>query len=289
MTYWEKADYSWSSDSERYILTPTPRSRRLFYYIQEIGHFKAHQPYFTEREHLPSYLIKFTLQGEGLLRYKNQSYSIKSGDLFFIDCNEYQYYQTVSEDYWEMDWVHFSGAQSALFYEEFIKNDCPVFHTEGTPKTNAIHLILEQLLALQTQPHAQTDYHSSILLHQLLNEALLQKYQQDFSYEAIPKHILDMRVFLDAHFAETLSLEDLETIFHINKYQLNKEFSKFIGLPPIKYQINKKISYSKDLLRYSEKSIKEISLEVGLENFAYFSRLFKKRTGLTPSQYRKIG
>ena len=35
--------------------------------------------------------------------------------------------------------------------------------------------------------------------------------------------------------------------------------------------------------------MKEIAVDVGLENYAYFSRLFKKRTGLTPSQYRKSG
>ena len=34
--------------------------------------------------------------------------------------------------------------------------------------------------------------------------------------------------------------------------------------------------------------MKEIAVDVGLENYAYFSRLFKKRTGLTPSQYRKV-
>lgn len=61
MDYWEKADYSWSDDSKRHILTPSSKSRTLFYYIQEIGQFKASRPYYTERAHLPSYLIKFTL------------------------------------------------------------------------------------------------------------------------------------------------------------------------------------------------------------------------------------
>lgn len=37
MDYWEKANHSWSEDSKRVILTPTQRSRNLFFYIQEIG------------------------------------------------------------------------------------------------------------------------------------------------------------------------------------------------------------------------------------------------------------
>ena len=47
MDYWEKADYSWSDDSKRHILTPSSKSRTLFYYIQEIGQFKASRPYYT--------------------------------------------------------------------------------------------------------------------------------------------------------------------------------------------------------------------------------------------------
>ncbi|MGH2096181.1 AraC family ligand binding domain-containing protein, partial [Enterococcus faecalis] len=50
------------------------------------------------RAHLPSYLIKFTLHGTGELRYRYHTYSIQSGDLFFIDCRVYQYYQATSVD-----------------------------------------------------------------------------------------------------------------------------------------------------------------------------------------------
>ena len=289
MDYWEKADYSWSDDSKRHILTPSSKSRTLFYYIQEIGQFKASRPYYTERAHLPSYLIKFTLNGTGELRYRYHTYSLQRGDLFFIDCRDYQYYQATSEEPWEMDWIHFEGGNSGAFFQEFMKNGSPVFSTNQLPEDNPIHLIIQQLLQLQDLQHAQTDYQSSVLIHQLLNELLLQKYRQDFTYETIPSLVLEMKAYIDQHFKETISLEDLAQLFHLNKYQLTKEFSKYIGLPPIKYQISKKISYSKDLLRYSNQTMKEIAVDVGLENYAYFSRLFKKRTGLTPSQYRKSG
>lgn len=44
-----------------------------------------------------------------------------------------------------------------------------------------------------------------------------------------------------------------------------------------------------EMKAYIDQHFKEIAVDVGLENYAYFSRLFKKRTGLTPSQYRKSG
>lgn len=104
---------------KRVILTPTQRSRNLFY-IQEIGYFKAPIPYYTERAHLPSYLIKFTLSGKGSLTYNDNQQQLKL-ETYFIDCQEYQRYQTISEEPWEMDWIHLNGQNVQSFYQEFTK------------------------------------------------------------------------------------------------------------------------------------------------------------------------
>ncbi|MDH6364358.1 YesN/AraC family two-component response regulator [Enterococcus sp. PF1-24] len=289
MEYWENANHSWSPDSTRFISTPTQKSRDLFYYSQEIGHFKANQPYFTERANLPSYLMKFTLSGKGQLIYEEKRHVITAGDVFFIDCQNYQHYKTVSAEPWEMDWIHFNGGQAEAFYQEINKNGNPVFHTDSEKiYTNQIHLIMNKLLQLQGLPNAKTEFQTSLLIHELLNELLLQKYQMDFQDSEIPDYILVVKAILDDEFRKGVTLEALTSQFHLNKYQIVKDFSKYMGIPPIEYQINQKISFAKDLLRYTKMSIKEVALEIGIENFAYFSRLFKKKTGLTPSEYRKI-
>lgn len=289
MNYWENANHSWTKDSTRYINTPSTRSRDLFYFVQEIGHFKANKPYFTERENLPSYLIKYTLSGTGELTYDGQTYTIEAGDAFFIDCTHYQHYKTISEEPWEMDWVHLYGGNVAAFYQEFIKNGNPVFRTHlKEPAGNALHLIITNLLQLEKEPNAKTDFQASVLLHELLNELVLQKYQIAFEDSEIPEYIGAVKKYLDENYRKGVTLEELAAYFHINKFQITKDFSKYIGQPPVDYQISQKISYAKDLLRYSKLSVKEISLEIGLENYAYFSRLFKKKAGITPSEYRKV-
>lgn len=287
MEHWEKGNHSWSKDSSRFILTPSDTTKKLFFYIQEIGQFKANKPYFTEREHLKSFLIKFTLSGEGSLRYANDVYQLKAGDVFFIDCNNHQYYQTESDEPWEMDWVHFYGSTSANFYIEFIRTGTHVFHTSGPPEKNRIHLIMEHLQRLQQNKNSKTDFETSILLHELLNELIQQKFQLDFDEAEIPPYIAGLKVFLDANYKQKITLENLEKIYHINRYQLTKEFSRYIGHSPIDYVITKKISLAKDMLHYSGLTVQEISLATGIDNTAYFSRLFKKKTGISPAQYRK--
>lgn len=289
MAYWENADHSWTQDSKRLINTPSQKTKELFFYIQEVGYFKAFQPYYTERENLPSFLMKFTLSGSGKLSYLGKEYVLEEGTVFLIDCRHYQHYKTISKEPWEMDWIHFYGGNSIPLFQEFIKDGSFIFHTKTSPKENVIHHLVHRLIQEQEAINARTEFKSSILIHELLNELILQKYELDFAVEDIPDFVIKLKEFLNNHFKETLTLGDLENRFHLNKYQLNKEFSKYIGIPPIEYLINKKISYAKDLLRYTSSSIKDISLEIGIENFAYFSRLFKMKTGMTPTFYRRQG
>ncbi len=141
---------------------------------------------------------------------------------------------------------------------------------------------------MQQGTNARTDFQSSVAIHELLNELILQKYQLDFEEEDIPAYVYKLKQYLDEHFKETITLDQLEQQFLLNKYQLSKDFSKFIGSPPIDYLISKKLSYAKDLLRYTEFTVRMISEEIGIENFAYFSRLFKAKTGLSPRDFRKF-
>lgn len=284
-TYWEKANHSWTDDSLRIINTPSKKSQKMFYYVQEAGHFKAFKPYYTERENLSSYLVKFTLAGQGILNYQNKEYLLNPGDIFFIDCMNYQYYATNSVEPWEMDWVHLQGNNVAEFYTEFMKNGSSRFTSENM----RFHKIITNILTLQKNKNARTEYTTSLLIHELLNELVIQKNQLDFEEQDIPIPIQNLQHYLDLHFQENINLEILEKKFMINRYQLSKDFSKYIGSPPIDYLIANRINLSKDLLRYTTKSIKEVSIEIGIENIPYFCRLFKNRTGMTPNTFRKNG
>lgn len=283
--YWEKADYSWTDDSIRCFNTPSQRARQLFYYVQEIGHFKAMKPYFTERQHLKSYLLKYTFGGRGKLIYEGREYTLEKGDVFFIDCMNYQHYSTISDEPWEMDWIHFYGPNADAFYGEFMKNGSNVFHA----KNGRISQIIDEIMALVETRNAKAEFRISLLIHEMLNEVLIQKYDLAFEEENIPDYIIEAKKFLEDHFKEKITLQDLERVCRLNKYQLSKEFTHYIGIPPIEYLIHFRINTAKRLLRYSNKSVKEIALDVGIEDPPYFNRLFKWKTEMTPLAYRRNG
>ena len=108
---------------------------------------------------------------------------------------------------------------------------------------------------------------------------------------SIKRDISDIRIYIDTHcldsdYTDTLSLDALSSRFYINKYYLVKLFKQNYGSTINAYIHNKKITHAKYLLRFSDKSIREISEECGISDSNYFSRMFKSVEGVSPAKYR---
>jgi AraC-like DNA-binding protein len=283
MDYMERAEYAWSQDSVRLIATPSAAAKASFFYVQEAGYFKTQPEYFTERSHLNSYLTVFTLSGKGYLKYRDKSYTLLPGQAFFIDCMEHHFYETDKEDLWEMLWVHFNGATSRGYFEQYIRNKVPIITvTEDSPIKN----ILVNIVEAHKRKDARTEILSSKFLSELLTELLLVNNNIDASSNFLPDYIKAVANELDRRFNEKITLDQLADKFSISKFHLSREFKKFIGITPNEYLINNRINYSKELLKYSSKPITEIAETVGIDNISHFINLFKYRTGATPLSFR---
>ena len=75
--------------------------------------------------------------------------------------------------------------------------------------------------------------------------------------------------------------------FFINKFYLTKIFKETYGTTINSYLISKRITGAKQLLRFTDKTVDEIGNAVGMEDANYFSRMFRKVEGISPSEYRK--
>lgn len=92
--------------------------------------------------------------------------------------------------------------------------------------------------------------------------------------------------YLDSNYSENITLDTLAAITHMNKYYMAHAFTRYTGLSPINYLIQKRIQEGKSLLESTSYSIAQISAMLGFSSQSYFSQAFKKATGSTPVQYR---
>lgn len=283
-TYREKAVHAWSEDSIRLINTPSVTAKSTYFYVEEVGYFKTKSQYYTERENLNSYLIVFTLSGKGYLKYKGKEYTLLHNEAFFIDCMEYQYYETDNEDFWEILWVHFNGGASHGYYEEFAKSGSPVV---TFAEDSSVVTIIKDLITTNQHKDLRAEIISSKLIMNLLTEMLLSTNLQASSIAFAPDYIKSNMKYMDKYFNEKLTLDDMAQKHAVSKFYFAKEFKKYTGFSPNEYLINSRINYAKELLKYSDYPVAEIALKVGIENVSHFINLFKDREDMTPLAFRK--
>lgn len=84
-----------------------------------------------------------------------------------------------------------------------------------------------------------------------------------------------------------ISLKDLAGIINLDKVYFSKLFKARYGMSPIRFFNEIRLTKSKELLRYSDSNITQISCEMGFESLQYFSRFFSKREGISPYEYRQ--
>ena len=259
-------------------------AKSIYFYIEEVGYFKTGSNYFTERENLNSYLIVFVLSGKGYLKYNGKSYTMCKGQSFYIDCMEYQYYKADTSDPWEILWAHFNGGSSYGYYQQFSRNNSPICSFD---KSSTVPSIIRQLILTHQEQNIKTEVLSSRLLVELLTEFLFTICAPDSTKTFLPKYVKEIINYLDKNLTERITLDMLAKKCSINKYHLEKEFKKFIGISPNEYVISNRISFAKELLKYSDIAISEIAIKAGIDNVSHFINLFKKREGITPLSFRK--
>ena len=280
----ENLNCSWTEESERLFVTPSNELKNFLFYVQETGKFSTFQPYFTEREGLHSFLILLTLSGEGALEYQNRRYCLKKGDVFFIDCKPRHKYFAQSKENWDFLWVHFYGADARGFFNYFsAQNEGVATKVRSEECVN----IMTRLNEINRRPSPQSDILSFRLLSELLSELLLSGTPAAFSPNTVPEHMLKLRGEIDRRFCQTISLERLAKSLGRNKYALCRDFKKYFGIGFKEYVTTKRISYAKELLRFSDRSVSEISEMLGYENTEYVIALFKRYEHTTPLAFRK--
>ena len=158
------------------------------------------------------------------------------------------------------------------------------FKVQVENKEAIIHSILE-LKKFNEQPAATAELKCQLLFLTLLNtivEGARQHDEKENDYS-----IEEILHFIHKHYQEHLSVTDIANRFNIERRHLAYIFKRYTGMSPLNYLTEYRIRRSKELLRREDYSITKVAELVGFEDNLYFSRIFKKRTGYSPSAYRE--
>ena len=99
--------------------------------------------------------------------------------------------------------------------------------------------------------------------------------------------ILEAIHFIQHHYEDNITLDDVAKEINMSYHYFSKFFKESTGKNFVDYLTDLRIEKSKELLKHSSISIKEICYKVGYSDPNYFSKIFKKNTGVTPTEYRE--
>lgn len=144
------------------------------------------------------------------------------------------------------------------------------------------HLISEKY-ALKIENASSVDYLNHVLVHEMGDE-YCQAVQlfSTLSYSVIIKQIVS---YISNHLTETIKLSEVADGFHINASHLSRKFKQETGFTFIDYINQQKIEYAKLLFHEGNSSIIDVANISGFTSSSYFSKVFKKCTGISPKFY----
>lgn len=166
---------------------------------------------------------------------------------------------------------------------------------------SAVKSAYEQLLSSQLAwMEADPDMQSSIAkvtqsrtldnMHERALDLLLEwiRRMEQTGQDRMEQIILDCREYVDQHYMEDMTLESLAERYHFNASYFSQQFKRFTGMNLSDYLMDVRLEQAKNLLIHTDGKVHRIASAVGYSSDKYFIRLFKRRTGMTPNEYRNL-
>lgn len=266
------------------ILLPHPTSeytKENHIFFQLFTYMESDSNYYTRRQNYNSFLLMYTYSGQGVLNYKGKKYHLRKGDCFLIDCRELHEYYTEGTSWHHSD-LHFWGKPALLLYKEFTDLGTPVFQNISSSIYNSR---LDHILEIYTKPSAHRDIIISSNIAELV-AFIIEKCDSE-SLNTSPDAIRYLVKYMESNYMKPLDLNELSRFSGLSKYHMSREFKKYTGYSPHNYLIEQRLSHAKMLLESTSLAASKIGALVGIADEHRFFKLFKERTGMTPSEYRK--
>ena len=159
-------------------------------------------------------------------------------------------------------------------------------HFESAEISGCLRNILREMEQKNTGYEDVCQAYMEILIIRLMRSIAL-AVPSESQVISVNRQCAAVRRYIDLHFKEALTLEQLAAEGHMNKFYLSHAFKREFGVSPINYMISKRIEESKYLLAETDLSMTQIAQLLGFSSLSYFSQVFRRTQSVTPMEYRQ--
>ncbi len=266
------------------------------------GGFKNHLPYIpypdrTSPSHhyfryrvgrvLNEYQIIYLAKGGG--EFESQSagkLELKEGDVFFLFPGEWHRYKPDKTTGWLEYWIGFEGNLTGFFNRcDYVSAKNPVIHIGSNEKLLQMY---EKVIELLHEENVANYFLMSGVACHILSYVIGQKISQQLGYTKTYQELFEKaKTLIRENLDQNMSADKLAEMLETSYYLLRRVFTKYTGFTPEDYLLDFKLFAAKDLLRSRSLTIKEVASHTGFLNESQFTKMFKDKFFLSPSEYRK--
>lgn len=241
-------------------------------------HSTAHFHHFTE--------LFYIVRGKGSFLVENSIFEVKEDDLVIVNPNVS--HTELSKDNEPMEYIAL-GIEGLLFSDFTEDTSVDYFKYNYEEFKHEILFYLKTLV----QEAQRKEEHYDVLCQNLLEVLIINVIRRTnnsitiTSTKKMNKECSYIKQYIDMHYKENITLEELANLTFMNKYYLVHAFKKYMGISPINYVIQKRVEEATELLLSTSYSVSQVSQIIGFSSQSYFSQIYKKMTGKTPFEVRK--
>lgn len=243
--------------------------------------------YFTfgDGRILNEYQINYITDGEGIYENRNDKYRIRPGTLLITRPGDWHRYRPEMQVGWTEYYVGFAGRiADQIFRQSWFRRQINVL-----PIGNREEIIDTYDKIFEFVREAKPGYQqvASGMVMKLLGFIVSMDMQKKYSGERVARIIQDACFKIREHIETEMDFEEFAQSKNIGYSYFRKMFKKYTGMPPLQYHLELKVMRAKEMLLYTDMNVKAISYKLGFQSIYYFSRFFKKKLGVSPSEMRK--
>lgn len=252
----------------------------------EAYHFQGIMQKFPNHFH-EYYVIGFIEKGQRFLSCKNKEYTIEPGDLLLFNPRDNHACEQIDGKTLDYRCINIqpeimSKAVFEITGKAYLPYFTPqvVFYSELVAVLRELHQII-----MEEEKDFRKEEIFFFLLEQLIEEYTEQAMPTENAGQSTEARAICE--FLEKHYMENITLDDLCKLTGLSKYYLLRSFTKQKGISPYSYLETIRIDHAKKMLEQGILPI-DVAFQTGFTDQSHFSNFFKKFIGLTPKQYMNI-
>lgn len=233
------------------------------------------------------YQLLYIASGKAHFYFDGKEKIVTAGHMVLYRPKEEQRYYYYGVDQTEVYWVHFTGNNVKNIMRKYgMSDDIHVFFSGTSLEYKHIFLSMIQELQLCKADYEELLVHYLMRLFILIHRLLIDKPP---THNVVTMGEIDQAVqYFQENYNKPIHVNEYAVSHNMSTSWFIQNFKQYTNTTPTQYLLSLRISSAKTLLESTAYNVSEISNLVGYENPLYFSRIFKKQCGLSPSEFRKL-